>query len=142
MAAVEAQMAAQAGPPPEGPIASLSSDAIERGLWSGAAFRLRYHRYLVDAIRAECAVRGVALATLLVEFRRPAPEPGSAAAELRDDCARDARCIQSPALLSGHAEGEVFFAQDGHWTPRGHELVGRGLARWLAGIEPGLAARD
>jgi lysophospholipase L1-like esterase len=140
--AEEERLAQEAGPPPEGPIASLSPEALQRGLWSGADFRLRYHRHLVDAIRAGCAARGAAVATLLVEFRRPPPEPGSAAAALRDECARDARCIASSKLLAGHAEGELFFAQDGHWTPLAHDLVGRGLARWLAGLEPGLAARN
>jgi hypothetical protein len=138
----ERRLAEQAGPPPEGPIASLDPDAIQRGLWSGAGFRLRFHRHLVAAIRAACAGRGVALATLLVAFRGPPPQAGSAAADLADDCARDPRCTTSSQLLAGHAEDELFFAQDGHWTPRAHELVGRGLARWLAGVEPGLAARD
>jgi lysophospholipase L1-like esterase len=140
--AEEKRLAAEAGPAPEGPIESLAPEAIQRGLWSGADFRLRYHRHLVDAIRAACAGRGVPLATLLVEFRGPEPKPGSAAASLRDECARDARCVRSSALLAGHDEDALFFAQDGHWRPRGHDLVGRGLARWLAGIEPGLGARE
>lgn len=139
--AEEERLREEAGPPPPGPIESLSPEAIQRGLWSGGEFRVRYHRHLVDAIRAACAQREVRLATLLVEFRGPPPEPGSTAAELRADCDRDARCVRSSALLAGHAEGELFFAQDGHWTPRGHELVGRGLARWLAGVEPALASR-
>jgi hypothetical protein len=50
--------------------------------------------------------------------------------------------VGSSALLAGHDESELFFAQDGHWTPRGHDLVGRGLARWLPQIEPGLATQD
>jgi len=138
----EKRLRAEAGVPPDGPIASLTPEAIQRGLWSGGEFQLRFHRHLVEAIRAACAARGVALATLLVEFRGPEPMPGSAAAALREDCGRDPRCVRSSALLEGHAGDALFFSQDGHWTPRGHELVGRGLARWLARLEPGLAARD
>lgn len=140
--AEEKRLRAEAGAPPDGPISSLAPEAIQRGLWSGSEFQLRYHRHLVDAIRAACAARGVALATLLVEFRGPVPEPGSTPAALRADCARDPRCVRSSALLAGHDESALFFAQDGHWTARGHDLVGRGLAHWLPQIEPGLATKD
>lgn len=135
------RLRAEAGPPPEGPIASLAPDAIQRGLWSGPAFQLRFHRHLVEAIRAACAARGAALATLLVEARAPVPGTEEAAAGLREDCSRDARCVRSSSLLAGHPADALFFAQDGHWTARGHALVGEALARWLARIEPGLAAR-
>jgi hypothetical protein len=126
----EKRLRAEAGPPPEGPIESLAPDAIQRGLWSGRAFQLRYHRYLMAAIQGACAERGVPLATLLVNFRPDQAEP-ELAAGLAEDCAADARCVSSSELLRGHDAGELFFAEDGHWTPRGHALVAEGLARWL-----------
>jgi hypothetical protein len=135
----EKRLRAEAGPPPEGPIESLAPDAIQRGLWSGRAFQLRYHRYLMAAIEGACAGRGVPLATLLVNFRPGQAEPELAAA-LAEDCTHGARCIRSAELLRGHDEAEVFFAEDGHWTPRGHALVAEGLARWLPASAPRSAA--
>jgi hypothetical protein len=129
----ERRLRAEAGAPPEGPIESLTPDQIQRGLWSGSAFQLRYHRYLVEAMRAACAERGVGFATLLVNFRAGQAKPEMAEA-LRADCARDPRCVTSQSLLAGRSEAEVFFAEDGHWNPRGHALVAEGLARWLAGL--------
>jgi lysophospholipase L1-like esterase len=131
----ERRLRAEAGAPPEGPIESLSPDAIQRGLWSGPAFQIRYHRHLMAAIRAACAERGVALATLLVNFRAGQATPESAEA-LGADCRSDPACVSSAALLAGHGEPELFFPQDGHWTPRGHALVASGLARWLAQRPP------
>jgi hypothetical protein len=129
----ERRLRTEAGTPPEGPIESLAPDAIQRGLWSGAAFQLRYHRMLVDAMRRACAEHGVPLATLLVNFR-----PGQAQEELARglaaDCAADPACVPSAELLANRPESEIFFASDGHWTARGHALVGEGLARWLPGI--------
>jgi lysophospholipase L1-like esterase len=131
----ERRLRAEAGTPPEGPIESLAPDQIQRGLWSGSDFQLRYHRHLVEAMRAACAERGVAFATLLVNFRADQARPETAAA-LRADCARDARCVTSESLLAGRAEGEVFFAEDGHWNARGHALVAEGLAGWLRDLPP------
>jgi hypothetical protein len=128
----ERRLRSEAGAPPAGPIESLSPDAIQRGLWSGPEFQLRYHRALVAAIRAACAERGVALATLLVNFR-PGQADEDLAPALAADCAADRACVASSALLAGAPESEVFFASDGHWNARGHALVGEGLARWLPG---------
>jgi hypothetical protein len=129
----ERRLRSEAGAPPEGPIESLTPDQIQRGLWSGAAFQLRYHRTLIAAIRAACAERGVPLATLLVNFRGGQSE-GELASALAADCAADRACIASAALLAGAPESEVFFAEDGHWNARGHALVGAGLARWLPAV--------
>ena len=103
MRGVEERLRAEAGAPPEGAIETLSPDALQRALWSGPAFQIRYHRHLMAAIRGACAERGVALATLLVQFRAGQAAPESAAA-LREDCAQDARCVASSALLAGHEE--------------------------------------
>jgi len=123
----ERRQRAEAGPPPEGPIETLSPDAIQRGLWSGPPFQIRYHRYLVEAIRSACAERGVRLATLLIHFRAAQTTPESAEA-LGADCARDPDCTTSSALLAGRTEAEIFFPDDGHWNARGHALVAAGLA--------------
>jgi lysophospholipase L1-like esterase len=135
----ERRLRAEAGPPPEGPIETMAPDRIQRGLWSGSAFRLRYHRYLVDAMRAACAEAGVDFATLLVNFRAGQARPETAAG-LREDCARDPRCVTSETLLAGRPESEVFFAEDGHWTAHGHALVAERLARWLGEQPPARGA--
>lgn len=131
----ERRLRAEAGAPPSGPIETLSPDEIQRGLWSGTEFQIRYHRYLMDAIRRACAERGVRLATLLVRFRASQSSPESAEA-LGADCARDPDCTSSAELLAGHEEAEIFFAEDGHWNARGHALVAEGLARRLAQRAP------
>jgi lysophospholipase L1-like esterase len=131
----ERRLRAEAGTPPGGPIEDLAPGALQRALWSGPEFQIRYHRHLVAAIRKACAERGVALATLLVVFRPGQAAPESAAA-LAEDCAADRRCVPSSALLAGHDEAEIFFAEDGHWRARGHALVAEGLARWLAARPP------
>jgi lysophospholipase L1-like esterase len=131
----ERRLRQEAGAPPEGEIDALTPDAIQRGLWSGPAFQLRYHRKLVAAIREACAERGVALATLLVNFR-PGQGQADLAAALAADCAADRACVTSAKLLEGHADSEVFYAEDGHWTARGHQLVGEALARWLPSVLP------
>ena len=123
---------------PSEPIETLSPDAIQRGLWSGPAFQIRYHRYLMDAIRGACAERGVALATLLVNFRASQADTGELPTALRADCAADAACVSSGALLAGHGEPEVFFAEDGHWTrarPRPRRRRARALARAAAALD-------
>lgn len=131
----ERRLRSEAGAPPEGPIESLSADAIQRGLWSGPAFQLRYHRRLVEAIRRTAAERGLAVATLLVNFR-PGQAEEALATPLAADCAADPACIPSAKLLEEFPAREVFFAQDGHWNARGHALVGEGLARWLPTVSP------
>jgi hypothetical protein len=131
----EKRLRAEAGAPPDGAIETLGPEAIQRALWSGAAFQIRYHRHLMQAIREACAARGVPLATLLVRFRAGQAEPASAEA-LREDCAKDPRCVPSSELLAGHDEAEVFFAEDGHWRARGHALVAEGLARRLRAGPP------
>jgi len=135
MQGVEERLRAEAGAPPEGPIEALPEDALQRALWSGPPFQIRYHRFLVAAIREACAERGVALATLLVQFRAGQAARESAAA-LAEDCAKDPRCVASSALLAAREEDELFFAEDGHWRARGHALVAEGLARWLRGLAP------
>ena len=126
----ERRLRSEAGEPPDGPIESLTPDAIQRGLWSGPEFQLRYHRALVAAIRRRCAERAVPLATLLVNFR-PGQEQEELAKGLGADCAADSACVSSAELLAGRAESEVFFAEDGHWTaarPRARRCGARTLA--------------
>lgn len=43
----------------------------------------------------------------------------------------------TPGLLRAAASGpRLYFAEDGHWTPRGHQLVAREIARELGQLAP------
>jgi lysophospholipase L1-like esterase len=121
-----------AGEPPSGPIASLTEAEIQRGLLTGDDFRLRYHRYLIDAIRRACADRGIALRLLMVAS--PVyPEhgkPGERA--LHEDCRLDPACTDSADLFTGASAPEAYFPRDGHWTAEGHARVARALASRLS----------
>jgi lysophospholipase L1-like esterase len=112
-----------AGPPPEGPIEALPAAEIARGLASGNAFRHRYHRFLVDAIRAEAAARGVP-----VRFVVTGGGPGP----LATDCAAAPDCFDAAALLPRDVTPSAYLPVDGHWSPEGHHVVSDALADWLA----------
>lgn len=127
----EARQREAAGPPPEGPIETLAPEEIRRGLASGPAFRLRYHRFLVRAIRELAREHGVAVRVLLIQGRGPDPPPDSPLAELRAECDADPICIRSATLLRGLDPDEAFYPADGHWRAAAHAAVARGLARWL-----------
>jgi lysophospholipase L1-like esterase len=124
-----------AGEPPSGPIASLSEDEIQRGLLSGDAFQLRYHRYLIDAIRRDTKERSIALRFLMVAapWYPEHGRPGEHA--LHDDCGLDPACLDSADLFTGASAAETYFPRDGHWTAEGHARVARGLAAWLVDDE-------
>ncbi len=132
----EARQREAAGAPPEGPIEALPPEEIRRGLASGDAFRLRYHRFLVRAIRALAREHGVPVRILLIQGRGPEPPPGSPLSELRRDCDADPACIRSAELLRDLDPAEAFYPADGHWTKEAHAAVARGLARWLAEEAP------
>jgi hypothetical protein len=123
----------EAGDPPERAIAELQPDEVQRGLLTGSAFQLRYHRYLMDAIRRSCEQRGVPVRTLLVAFRDSESAADPAAQALHEDCARSPRlCLDTRGLFSPDELDQVFFPSDGHWTPIGHRRVASVVARWLA----------
>jgi lysophospholipase L1-like esterase len=130
-----------AGEAPSGPIPSLSEAQIQRGLASGSAFRLRYHRYLVDAIRRDCAERGIALRFLVIASRVYPEQAHPDERILHEECQRDPLCLDTSDLFTGASAPETFYPEDGHWTAEGHARVARALASWLSadaslGIRP------
>jgi len=128
---IEVSQKEQAGEPPSGPIADLLPEEIARGLWTGRRFQLAYHQYLMDHLAETAAERGIPVRTLLVT-RKAATEPEtSVLRSLRAACQDDSACVTSEKLLAGEDPADVFFEQDGHWTPRGHEVIARGLAEFL-----------
>lgn len=128
---IEESQQEQAGEPPSGPIAELSPADIARGLWTGRRFQLAYHQYLMDHLARTAAERGIPVRTLLVT-RKAATEPEtSVLRSLRAACLEDPACVTSEGLLAGQDPADVFFEQDGHWTPRGHEVIAQGLTGFL-----------
>jgi hypothetical protein len=89
----------EAGDPPERAIAELSPDEVQRGLLTGPAFQLRYHRHLIEAIRRSCERRGVPLRILLIAFRDSESTADPSARALHEDCAPSPRLFW-PAVLA------------------------------------------
>lgn len=118
----DAARAHAAGPPPDGAIATLAPAEIARGLASGDPFRHRYHRYLVDAIRAEAAARGIAVRFVVT---------GNGSGPLAGDCRAAPDCFDAAARVPRDAAG-AWLPVDGHWSAEGHRLVSEALHAWLA----------
>jgi hypothetical protein len=110
------------------PIATLAPEEIARFLRGNAAFRLRYHRHLVDAMEAEATAREIPLRTFLI---------AGAEAGLREDCART-RCLAQSDTFTRESDPATHLPVDGHWSALGHEKVGEALAAWLL-ADPDLA---
>jgi hypothetical protein len=131
MRGLEAERLARAGPPPKGPIALLSADEVRRGLDSGPEFQARYLRFLVDAIEAQLAARGIPLRILSVDINTEAAgdDAGPALAALCADFG--ARCLSSTAFIPPDDVRACFFGRDPHWNAEGHRRAADALASWL-----------
>ena len=119
----EARRAQEAGPEPAAAIETLAPAEVARGVQSGESFRLRYQRFLLDAIRRESAQRGVRVFTTVT---------GSGAGDLSTDCARDPDCLDLAAAFPQPSHPDAYLPLDGHWSARGHELAAGALYAWLA----------
>lgn len=121
----------EAGPAPEGPIEALPQGEIARGLRTGQAFQLRYHRFLFHAIRREATRRGIPVVTVVT---------GSEVGPLSDDCGRDSECLDLAKQLSRARYPDAYLALDGHWSARGHALAADAIDAWFA--TKGLLAKE
>lgn len=119
------------GPPPEGPVAALSSEEVLRGLRTGKAFQLRYHRHLMDAIARDCAERGIPLRTVLVARRDYDPERDPVETRRHEACRASDTCFDTAPLFPPEERARSFYDHDRHWTARGHRRAGEAIARWL-----------
>ncbi len=119
-----------AGPPD--PIESMSPETIQKSLESNARFRMRYHRFLLEAIERLCAERDVALRFVQYHGRGPAPAAGTDAAEMDADCAaRGSRCLNTLQLFPEAEQDAFYLPIDGHPNAKGNARVARAVARWL-----------
>jgi hypothetical protein len=110
--------ASGAGPPPEGAIETLPPEEILRGLRSGPAFQLRYHRFLVGRSAAK---RRAAISR---SSSRDRLRPGPLSETARDPPVS----ISAPASRRDH---RCLSPLDGQWSARGHRSrrMRRGMAR-------------
>jgi lysophospholipase L1-like esterase len=126
-------LATGAGVPPEGPIESLDAAEIERGLRTGPAFQLRYHRHLVAGIEREATRRGIPVFWVLAARRET--EAANAGNDLHADC-RDlgARCLDTLDLFPAEEKDRYFLEGDHHWSADGCARVAEALAVRLTPI--------
>jgi lysophospholipase L1-like esterase len=140
--AAEAARREQAGAPPEGRIAELPIEEVQRGLRTGRDFMLRYLDHVISSARTLCAGRRVELRVMLANCRSaPDGAPDKDVLGLRDWGSRqDPRMLDtSDAMNAGRVE-DVYFTKDLHWAPAAQPLVAEAIARWLA-EDPGLGLR-
>jgi lysophospholipase L1-like esterase len=72
------------------------------------------------AIEREARERGIPLRTMLTDYA----EEG-----LVNECG--AGCLNQRTLFTREDDPEMFIEGDGHWTAKGHRVVGEALASWL-----------
>jgi lysophospholipase L1-like esterase len=114
-------------PPPSDSIGTLSAEEIERGLAASVEFQTAYNRFLLDAIGADAAERGVPLRRFLIEGVSLDGRPPCVAPE----------CLDQRDLFVHGEDPSMYLSTDGHWSAAGHAAVGEGLAAML-GADEGL----
>jgi lysophospholipase L1-like esterase len=120
------------GPGPAGPIAGLPEAQIQRGLETSARFRMRYHRFLMQAIETAAGDRGIPVRALRFINSGPASEPGSDGAMLDADCdARPMHCLNMRRVLPAEAHASSFLPIDKHPNREGYARAAAATASWL-----------
>jgi lysophospholipase L1-like esterase len=119
-------------------ISRLSPDDLQRALATSAGFRLRYHLFLVEAMKRDVGARGVPLRTLLVAHSGEIRPADPVLAEFHAVCAaRPDACFDSARVIDAAETPRYTFAHDPHWNRDGHRRIADALAAWLEG-EPAL----
>lgn len=114
------EQALAAGDAPEGAIAELDPDAINRGLRSSREFRTRYHAFLFDGIERLLEKEGIPLRVVAIG-------PGRGGKVARECRISDRGCLD----LSESLDPEHFLPNDGHWNAAGHRVIAAQVREWL-----------
>ena len=117
---------------PDLAIGRVSPDDLQRALAVSPGFRLRYWRFLVEAMESEARARGIPLRMLLVAHSGETRPADPVLAGFHIACAaRGGACFDSARVISAAETAQLTFAHDPHWNREGHRRVGEALATWL-----------
>ncbi len=120
------------GEGPPGPIESLEPEQIQTGLETSAAFRVRYHRFLLKQVERIASEHGIALRFVNYSTEDLTPSPGSQGALMRADCdANPSGCFNTVQVFSPEDVDRFYFKLDGHPNPAGYVRVAGAVAEWL-----------